>query len=407
LHFWGKADMPSAIMDTYARLDVSFTHGEGCYLFDTAGQRYFDAIAGIGVNALGHAHPAVTAAICEQAGKLIHTSNLYHIELQEKLANKLAEIADIDACFFGNSGAEANEAAIKLARLYGHQRGISNPSIIVMEHSFHGRTMATLSATGNRKIQAGFEPLVSGFVRAPYNDIEAVAKIAENNPDVVAILVEPIQGEGGVNVPDAGYLPGLRSLCDQHKWLLILDEVQSGNCRTGDWFACQAEQVKPDVITTAKALANGVPIGACLASGPAATVLQQGNHGSTYGGNPLACAAALAVIETMQQENLAARAASLGKQLQQRLGQLLESQPLVADIRGRGLMIGIELTVPCGELVGRALAKNLLINVAAGNTIRLLPPLITTDQQADKLATDVAQLIHEFATTVDLTATSA
>jgi len=399
--------MSSAIMDTYARLDVSFTHGEGCYLFDTAGERYFDAIAGIGVNALGHAHPAVTAAICEQSGKLIHTSNLYHIELQEKLADKLAEVAGIDACFFGNSGAEANEAAIKLARLYGHQRDISNPSIIVMEHSFHGRTMATLTATGNRKIQAGFEPLVSGFVRAPYNDIEAIEKIAENNADVVAILVEPIQGEGGVKVPDVGYLAGLRALCDQHGWLLILDEVQSGNCRTGSWFACQAEQVKPDVMTTAKALANGVPIGVCMASGAAATVLQQGNHGSTYGGNPLACAAALAVIDTMQQEDLAARAASLGTQLQQRLRELLESQPLVADIRGRGLMIGIELTVPCGELVNKALARKLLINVAAGNTIRLLPPLIMTDQQADKLAADVAQLIHEFAIELDSQAQSA
>ncbi len=399
--------MSSAIMDTYARLDVSFTHGEGCYLFDTAGERYFDAIAGIGVNALGHAHPAVTAAICEQSGKLIHTSNLYHIELQEKLADKLAEVAGIDTCFFGNSGAEANEAAIKLARLYGHQRDISNPSIIVMEHSFHGRTMATLTATGNRKIQAGFEPLVSGFVRAPYNDIEAIEKIAENNADVVAILVEPIQGEGGVKVPDVGYLAGLRALCDQHGWLLILDEVQSGNCRTGSWFACQAEQVKPDVMTTAKALANGVPIGVCMASGAAATVLQQGNHGSTYGGNPLACAAALAVIDTMQQEDLAARAASLGTQLQQRLRELLESQPLVADIRGRGLMIGIELTVPCGELVNKALARKLLINVAAGNTIRLLPPLIMTDQQADKLAADVAQLIHEFAIELDSQAQSA
>ena len=399
--------MSSAIMDTYARLAVSFTRGEGCYLFDTAGERYFDAIAGIGVNALGHAHPAVTAAISAQAGKLIHTSNLYHIELQEKLASKLTEVAGIDACFFGNSGAEANEAAIKLARLYGHQRGIDNPAIIVMEHSFHGRTMATLTATGNRKIQAGFEPLVSGFVRAPYNDIDAVEKIAENNADVVAILLEPIQGEGGVNVPGAGYLSGLRALCDQRDWLLLLDEVQSGNCRTGNWFACQAEPVKPDVITTAKALANGVPIGVCMASGPAATVLQQGNHGSTYGGNPLACAAALAVIETMQREDLATRAATLGNQLQQRLRELLKSQALVADIRGRGLMIGIELTAPCCKLVGKALAKKLLINVAAGNTIRLLPPLIMTDRQADKLAADVAQLIHEFAIDLDARAPSA
>jgi acetylornithine/N-succinyldiaminopimelate aminotransferase len=393
--------MPSAIMDTYARLAVSFTHGEGCYLCDSAGNRYFDAITGIGVNALGHAHPAVTAAISEQAGKLIHTSNLYRIELQEQLAGKLAELAGIETCFFSNSGAEANEAAIKIARLYGHQRGIDKPSIIVMEQSFHGRTMATLSATGNRKIQAGFEPLVSGFVRAPFDDIEAVARIAENNTDIVAILVEPVQGEGGVNVPAPGYLAGLRAICDQYGWLLMLDEVQSGNCRTGNWFACQAEQVKPDVITTAKALANGVPIGACMASGPAAAVLGPGNHGSTYGGNPLACAAALAVIDTMESEQLAARAATLGARMQERFKQQLESQPLVIDIRGRGLMLGIELGVACGELVTLALDRKLLINVAAGNTVRLLPPLIMTDAEADKLVDDVSALINAFAATLD------
>lgn len=393
--------MPSAIMDTYARLDLSFTHGEGCYLYDSAGNRYFDAIAGIGVNALGHAHPAITSAITEQAGKLIHSSNLYRVELQEQLASKLADLAGIEACFFSNSGAEANEAAIKLARLYGHQRDIESPSIIVMEESFHGRTMATLTATGNRKIQAGFEPLVSGFVRAPFDDIEAVTRIAENNADIVAILVEPVQGEGGVNVPTPGYLAGLRAICDQYGWLLMLDEVQSGNCRTGSWFACQAEQVKPDVITTAKALANGVPIGACMASGTAAAVLGPGNHGSTYGGNPLACAAALAVIETMESEQLAARAATLGARLQQRFKQQLESQPLVTDIRGRGLMLGIELGVACGELVTLALDSKLLINVAAGNTVRLLPPLIMTDTEADKLADDVSALINAFAATLD------
>jgi acetylornithine/N-succinyldiaminopimelate aminotransferase len=393
--------MPSALMDTYARLEVSFTHGEGCYLYDSAGTRYFDAIAGIGVNALGHAHPAVTAAIAEQAGKLIHSSNLYRVEVQEQLAHKLGQLAGMEACFFGNSGAEANEAAIKIARLYGHQRDIDYPSIIVMEQSFHGRTMATLTATGNRKIQAGFEPLVSGFVRAPYDDIEAIARIAENNTDVVAILVEPVQGEGGVNVPGPGYLAGLRAICDQHNWLLMLDEVQTGNCRTGNWFACQAEQVKADVITTAKALANGVPIGVCMASSAAATVLGPGNHGSTFGGNPLACAAALAVIETMEKDQLAARAATLGVRMQQRLRQLLASQALVADIRGRGLMLGIELNAPCGDLVVQALHKKLLINVVAGNTVRLLPPLIMTDAEADQLADDVAALINDFAATLD------
>jgi acetylornithine/N-succinyldiaminopimelate aminotransferase len=404
LRFWGKANMPSALMDTYARLELSFTHGEGCYLYDSLGNRYFDAIAGIGVNSLGHAHPAVTAAIREQAGKLIHTSNLYRVELQEQLAARLTDITGTEACFFGNSGAEANEAAIKIARLYGHQRGISNPAIIVMEQSFHGRTMATLSATGNRKIQAGFEPLVSGFVRAPYNDIPAVSRIAENNTDVVAILVEPVQGEGGVNVPEAGYLAGLRAICDQHNWLLMLDEVQSGNCRTGSWFTCQADGVKPDVITTAKALANGVPIGVCMASGAAASVLGPGNHGSTYGGNPLACAAALAVIETMESEQLAARAATLGARMQQRFKQLLASQELVTDIRGRGLMLGIELSVPCGELVTQALEMNLLINVAAGNTVRLLPPLIMTDTEADTLTEQVAALINNFAASLEASA---
>jgi acetylornithine/N-succinyldiaminopimelate aminotransferase len=386
-----------ALMNTYGRLPISFTHGDGVYLYDTEGRRYFDAIAGIGVNALGHSHPAVTAAITEQAGKLIHTSNLYHIELQRQLANKLCEVAGMDNCFFGNSGAEANEAAIKLARLYGHGKDIKSPAIIVMENSFHGRTMATLSATGNRKIQAGFEPLVQGFVRAPYSDIEALENIAENNADVVAILVEPIQGEGGVNVPHDGYLRELRELCDRQGWLLMLDEVQSGNCRSGHWFACQREAVRPDVITTAKALANGVPIGACLASGDAATVFTQGNHGSTYGGNPLACAAALAVIDTMQQQQLAQRAGELGARMLASLGEQLGDLDMVTDIRGRGLMLGIELAIPCGKLVELAIQRGFLINVTAGNTVRLLPPLIMDDQQASELSETVITLIQEFA----------
>jgi acetylornithine/N-succinyldiaminopimelate aminotransferase len=388
--------MPSAVMNTYSRLNVSFTHGEGIHLYDDTGRRYFDAITGIGVNALGHAHPAVTAAIAEQAGRLIHTSNLYRIELQERLASELTSLAGVDSCFFGNSGAEANEAAIKLARLYGHQRDIQNPAIVVMEGAFHGRTMATLTATGNRKIQAGFEPLVSGFVRAPYDDVDALQKIAENNADVVAVLLEPIQGEAGVRVPETGYLRALRTLCDDQQWLLMLDEVQTGNCRTGSWFACQAEGITGDVITTAKALANGVPIGACLAGSVAGGVLGPGNHGSTYGGNPLACAAALAVIATMQEQGLDERAGYLGARMRQGFSEQLDQQPIVREIRGRGLMLGIELTSPCGELVQTALAQGLLINVTADNCVRLLPPLIMSDSEADELVDRVSALIIEF-----------
>lgn len=386
----------SALMDTYGRLPVSFTHGDGVYLFDNEGRRYFDAIAGIGVNSLGHNHPAVTAAIREQAGKLIHTSNLYHIELQGQLAQALCGVADMDTCFFGNSGAEANEAAIKLARLYGRGQGVQNPAIIVMENSFHGRTMATLSATGNRKIQAGFEPLLQGFVRAPYSDIAALENIAENNADVVAVLVEPIQGEAGVRVPHDGYLRELRELCTRQGWLLMLDEVQSGNCRSGNWFACQGEAVRPDVITTAKALANGVPIGVCMASGKAATVFAKGNHGSTYGGNPLACAAALAVINTMQEQQLAQRTATVGSHMLASFSERLGKLEQVVDIRGRGLMMGIELALPCAELVGQALQRGFLINVAAGNTVRLLPPLIMDDKQVNELIDAVVILISDF-----------
>ncbi len=388
--------MSSALMNTYKRLDVSFTHGEGPYLVDTDGRRYLDAIAGIGVNSLGHAHPAVTAAVSAQAGQLIHTSNLYHIELQEQLGRRLAEISGMSRSFISNSGAEANEAAIKLARLYGHGRGIQNPAIIVMEHAFHGRTMATLSATGNRKIQAGFEPLVAGFIRAPYGDIEAVRTIAENNHNVCAILVEPIQGEGGVRVPPSGYLAALRETCDAHDWLLMLDEVQCGNCRSGYWYACQAEGVVPDVITTAKALANGVPIGACMAGAAAAETFQAGHHGSTYGGNPLACAAALAVLDTMEQDGLAARASELGERILNGFRERIGSEPGVVDIRGRGLMMGIELAEPCGGLVAAALDRGILINVTAGNVIRMLPPLIISDADAELLIDGISELVSEF-----------
>jgi acetylornithine aminotransferase len=383
-------------METYRRLDVSFSHGEGCWLVDTGGRRYLDVIAGIGVNSLGHAHPAVTEAVSSQAAKLVHTSNLYRVELQEELAERLAGISGMSRSFIGNSGAEANEAAIKLARLHGHNRDIQNPNIVVMDHAFHGRTMATLSATGNRKIQAGFEPLVAGFTRAAYGDAGAVRKIADNNHNVCAILMEPIQGEGGVRVPPPGYLAELRAICDERGWLLMLDEVQSGNCRSGHWYACQGEGVVPDVITTAKALANGVPIGACMAGGTAADVFRVGQHGSTYGGNPLACAAALAVIDTMETGNLAARAASLGESIRAGFRERLEQLPGVVDIRGRGLMLGIELASPCGELVAAGVERGLLINVTSERVIRMLPPLILSDEEAEQLVDGISSLVEDF-----------
>lgn len=386
----------SALMPTYSRLPVTFTHGEGCYLFDTQGKRYLDGLCGISVTNLGHAHPAVTTAIQEQAGRLLHTSNLYQIGAQEELAQKLADITGMESCFFGNSGAEANEAAIKLARLYGHQRGVKRPSIIVLEDAFHGRTLATLSATGNRKIQAGFEPLVSGFLRAPRNDIEALRQIAANNPDVVAVLAEPIQGEGGIRPLDTDYLLALRELCNQQNWLLMFDEVQTGNGRTGTYFAYQGIGLTPDVVTTAKGLGNGVPIGACLARGAAAGVFAPGHHGSTYGGNPLACAAALAVVNTVIDENLGQQATERGQLIRDSLMAALDDDSAVVEIRGRGLMLGIELTRDCGELPAAALAKGLLINVTAGNTIRLLPPLIISRDESLELGRSVAALINEF-----------
>jgi acetylornithine/N-succinyldiaminopimelate aminotransferase len=386
----------SALMQTYARLPVTFSHGEGVYLYDTEGRRYLDAISGIAVNGLGHAHPAVTAAIRTQADKLVHSSNLYRIEAQEQLGTVLTEISGMDNCFFGNSGAEANEAAIKLARLYGHNRGIKKPAIIVLEGAFHGRTLATLSATGNRKIQAGFEPLVSGFIRAPRNDIEALRQIAANNPDVVAFLAEPIQGESGVQVLDAQYLQAARELCSKEDWLFMLDEVQTGNGRTGTYFAYQSLDLIPDVVTTAKGLGNGVPIGACLAHGAAAQVFSAGNHGSTFGGNPLACATGLAVVDTIVRDQLCANATAMGQLITDTLRAECAGVEHVAAIRGKGLMLGIELHRDCGELVHRAMEAGLLINVAGGNTVRLLPPLIINEQEARDLAGGVAELIRNF-----------
>ncbi|MFN5746036.1 MAG: aspartate aminotransferase family protein [Methylococcaceae bacterium] len=385
--------MTSQVMPTYARMPVMFERGEGAWLWDSEGQRYFDALAGIAVCNLGHAHPAVARALCDQASTLIHTSNIYRIDLQEKLAAALCHLSGLDNAFFCNSGAEANEAALKLARKFGHARGIDNPAVIVMDSSFHGRTLFTLSATGNPKVQDGFAPLVDSFVRVPYGDAAAVAAVSD--PRVVAILVEPVQGEGGVRVPPADYLPTLRELCDARGWLLMVDEVQSGMCRTGEWFGFQHAGILPDVMTLAKALGNGVPIGACLARGTAAEVLTAGKHGSTFGGNPLACRAALTVIDVLHQQALAPRAAELGRMIRAGFRERLAGNPHVIDIRGQGLMIGIELDAPCTELAAAALARGLLINVTADSTIRLLPPLILSDDEARHLMDGVASLVND------------
>lgn len=389
--------MPCAsLMSTYKPLPVSFNKGEGVWLWDTQGKKYLDALSGIGVCNIGHTHPAITKAISTQAQQLIHTSNLYTIENQERLAERLVDKAGMDSAFFSNSGAEANEAAIKLARLYGHQKGIDTPSIIVMENSFHGRTIATLSATGNRKVQAGFEPLVGGFVRAPYNDMAAIETIANNNRNVVAVLVEPVQGEAGINIPNPDYLEQLRTVCDQNGWLLMLDEIQTGMGRTGKYFAYQHSNVIPDVMTVAKALGNGVPIGACLARGDAAKVFQPGTHGSTFGGNPLACAASLAVMQAIEDDKLVANAATMGEYLQQQLKKMLEGCDSVVEIRSLGLMVAIELNKPCTDLVQHALDKGVLINVTAEKVVRLLPPLIINTDQIDHLVDTLNTLIRQF-----------
>lgn len=388
--------MTNAVMPTYARLPVTFARGEGALLWDTAGKQYLDALSGISVCNVGHARREVADAICAQAHQLLHTSNLYQIEHQQALAEKLCALSGLDNVFFGNSGAEANEAAIKIARLYGHNKGIEIPTIVVMSNSFHGRTMATVTATGNPKAQAGFAPLVEGFVRVEYGDADAVEALVASNPNIVAILVEPVQGEGGIRIPADDYLPRLRALCDQHDWLLMLDEIQSGMCRTGKWFAFQHTGIKPDVMTLAKALGNGVPIGACLAGGKAASVFGPGNHGSTFGGNPLACRAALAVLEVMETENLAVRAAELGDYFLSQFRAKLAGMAGVSEIRGKGLMLGIELERDCTELVKQALAQGILINVTAGNVIRLLPPLVITAAQADQIITMVTELVQAF-----------
>jgi acetylornithine aminotransferase len=384
------------VMNTYGRQSIAFARGEGAWLWDLEGRRYLDGVSGVAVNGLGHAHPRLVAAISAQAARVVHVSNLYEIPEQERLAERLCRLAGMDNAFFCNSGCEANEAAIKLARLYGHQRGVESPAIVVMEKAFHGRTLATLSATGSRKVQAGFEPLLSGFVRVPYNDMAALRQVAAANPNIVAVLVEPIQGESGIHIPDDGYLRQLRAACDEKGWLLMLDEVQSGTARSGKWFAFQHAGAQPDVMTLAKGLGNGLPIGACLARGEAARTFKPGNHGSTFGGNPLACVAALTTLDVIEQDGLVARAAQLGGRMRDALAAGLEGVPGVKEVRGKGLLLGIELDRPCGELVKRGFDAGLLINVTAENVVRLLPPLVITDAEAKQLVDGVIGLVRTF-----------
>ena len=384
------------VMKTYGRKEISFVRGEGIWLFDSNGKKYFDALCGIAVTGLGHCHPSVVEAVSEQSKTLMHASNLYNIPEQEKLATELAKISQMDAMFFCNSGAEANEVAIKLARLYGHKRGAEKPNIIVMEQSFHGRTMATLSATGNRKVQAGFEPLLGGFSRVPFDDIDAVRAVGENNPDTVAILVEPVQGEGGIRIPRPTYLKELQDVCVKNNWLLMVDEVQSGMGRTGSWFAHQQTGIIPDVMTLAKGLGNGIPIGACLAKGEAAEILTPGTHGSTFGGNPVASRAALATIQTIAKESLLENAKRQGDLITKRLKEAFDGNSSVVNIRNKGLMIGVELNESCGQIVDLALESGLLLNVTADRVVRLLPPLILTDNDSEVMAGMVASVIKKF-----------
>ncbi len=386
----------SHVMNTYARLPVAFSHGDGSWITDTDGKIYLDALSGIAVNTLGHNHPELVAAIAAQAGRLLHTSNLYRIPQQEQLADKLTSLAGMDEVFFCNSGCEANEAAIKLARFYGHTMAIDSPTIVVMEKAFHGRTMATLSATGNRKTQAGFEPLVSGFARVPYNDLDAIRAIAEHNKSVVAVMLEIVQGEGGIQIADVEFQRGLRKLCDENNWLLICDEVQCGMGRTGTWFGFQHSGIRPDVVTLAKGLSGGVPVGACITAGKAAGLFKPGNHGSTFGGNQLATTAALTTIDVIEKQGLIANAEAVGRLIRESLAQALAETRGIVEIRGQGLMIGIELDRPCGDLVRLGLDAGLLINVTADKVVRLLPALNFSTEEARELVSRLSQLIREF-----------
>jgi acetylornithine aminotransferase len=386
-------------MPTYGRLDIAFTKGEGVWLYDDKGEQYLDALSGIAVCNLGHSHPAVTRAICDQAETLMHTSNIYQVPLQTQLADKLTALSGMSQAFFCNSGAEANETAIKIARKYGHSKGIDKPVIIVMDSSFHGRTLATLTATGNPKVHAGFEPLVPGFVRVPYNDIDALRMAISHWPEAVAVMLEPTLGEGGVKIPAADYLTQVRELCTQRKLLMMLDEVQTGIGRTGQWFAYQhADDVLPDVLMLAKGLGNGFPIGACLISGAAMDVLEPGNHGSTFGGNPLACRVALTVLNTIESNSLLAHVRLMSGQISSAFEQELSGLEGI-KIRCNGFMFGIELPGPCAELVQQALDKKVLINVTAGNVIRLLPPLVMTADEANLMVTTVSELVIGFMAT--------
>ena len=385
-----------ALMNTYGTKAATLVKGEGVWLWDANGNKYLDALSGIAVCGLGHSHPAIAAAVAEQASVLTHCSNFFAIPNQVALADKLCATSGMDKVFFGNSGAEANEAAIKMARLHGHKKGIKLPTVLVMDNAFHGRTLATLSASGSRKVQAGFEPLVRGFARGSFNDIQSLETIADNNPNICAVFVEPIQGEGGIRVAADDYLKQLREFCTEKGWLLMLDEVQTGNGRTGKYFYYQHSGIVPDVVTTSKGLGNGVPIGACLAHGEAAELMQPGNHGSTFGGNPLACAAALAAVTTIEEENLCERAMVLGDRLMAGFKAALADVPHVKEIRGKGCMIGIEIDKPCKSLFPAAMTKGLIINVTADSVIRLLPPMVMSDAEADQVVAILAPLIKDF-----------
>ena len=388
--------MPGHLMNTYARLPLALTHGQGAWLWDREGRRYLDGLSGIAVNTVGHAHPRLVAALSDQIGKLIHTSNLYEIPLQDQLADRLCAISGADRAFFCNSGLEANEAAIKLARLWGHKRDKDRPEIIVFDRAFHGRSLATLSATGNPKVQKGFEPLVEGFVRVALNDETAIREVAASHPQVSAVFIEAIQGEGGINPAQADYLRFLRRICDERGWLLMIDEVQCGTGRTGKWFAHQWAGVRPDVVALAKGLASGVPIGALLAYGEAATTFGPGQHGTTFGGNPLACRAALETLSIIEDEGLMDNAQRIGGWMQEQFHNQLGSLPGLVAVRGAGLMIGIELDRPCGVLVKQALQEGLLINVTQDSVIRLLPPLILRQEEAEQLLAILVPLIRRF-----------
>jgi acetylornithine aminotransferase len=394
--FYKVLVMSNSLMNTYARLPVTFERGEGAWLWDTDGNKYLDALCGIAVTGLGHAHPQITQAICEQAAQLMHTTNLFGIKHQQTLGDKLVQLSGMDKCFFANSGAEANEAALKIARLYGHHQGIEQPTIIVTENSFHGRTLATLSATGSRKIQAGFEPLVKGFLRVPYNDLQAIEHVAKHEKNIVGVLVEPVQGESGIKIPSDDYLSGIRDICDKHNWLMMLDEIQTGMGRSGKWFAFQHYDFLPDIMTLAKGLGNGFPVGVCIARGEAAETFQPGKHGTTFGGNPMACRTALEVINIIEQHDLPSRAAQLGSKILADLKTNLDGLAHVKEVRGKGLLLAVELNAPCTKLAKEALENGIVINVTNNTIVRILPPLIISDEEADLIVEKITAVVENF-----------